>query len=316
MSTHSGSTVTAGIELIIRASELSLVEYMSITRAQAELEAYFGQYIRKFSTALPGAFARKTMISPLAGSEVEMLVLFSLEARNRFAPSDLFDKLLFTLKARYPETEYKRERNLIVVPMGEFSFLLQPGFTDVDQSYLIPSPFYDEWVRYGVLDYRDSFLKLDHRLKGNLIRTIRLIKTWNRSTGKMLDDYFLELMVWGVMKKTDIIDCADGLVFVFRNARAESAFRREDPTCTGSHIEGLLDLASVVNAQLHFQNAYHIARQARSLEADGSIEAAVDAWKELFPGCYPTDIDLRIDTVKNSGLKGAEALKRLLGSYM
>jgi hypothetical protein len=309
---QSRSTVSAGIELIVKASELSLVEYMRITQAQAELEAYFGQYIQKFSTALPGAFARKTMITPLAGSEVEMLILFSLEARNRFAPSGLFDKLLVTLKAKYPDTEYRRERNSIVVPIGEFSFLLQPGFTDVDHSYLIPSSFYDDWVRYGAPDYRDSFLKTDSRLKGNLTRIIRLIKTWNRVTGGLLDDYFLELLVWGVLRHTDIYDCTEGLVFVFNKGRAESAFRRDDPTCTGSHIEGLIRLDDVLNAQLHFQSAFYLAREACSLEAEGNIDAAVDTWKKLFPGCYPTDIDLRIDSVRNSGLKGADALRHLL----
>ena len=313
MVNESRSTVSAGIELIVKASELSLVEYMRITRAQAELEAYLGQYISTFSTALPGAFARKTLISPLAGSEVEMLVLFSLEAKNRFKPSELFDKLLVTLKNKYPGTVYQRERNSIIVPMDEFSFLLQPGFTDTDQSYLIPSPFYDEWVRYGALDYRDRFLKVDYQLKGNLTRIIRLIKTWNRAMGGMLDDYFLELLVWGVLKDTDISDCTDGLVFVFSKARAESAFRREDPACTGSHIEGLVKLSDVVDAQLLFQSACHIASRACSLEADGNIEASADAWKELFPGSYPTEIDLKVETIKNSGLKGADALRRLLG---
>jgi hypothetical protein len=306
------STVSAGIELIVKASELSLVEYMRITQAQAELEAYLGQYIRKFSTSLPGAFARKTMISPLAGSEVEMLVLFSLDARNRFAPSELLDKLQVTLKARYPGTQYKREQNSIVIPMDEFSFRLQPGFTVADQSYLIPSPFYDDWIRYDAPEYHYSFLKTNNRLKGNLTRIIRLIKTWNRATGGILNDYFLELLVWGVLRNTDICDCAEGLVFVFNKARMESAYRREDPTCAGAHIEGLIRLDDVVNAQLHFQSAYHLARDACSLEAAGNIDAAVDNWKKLFPGCYPTEIDLRIDSVKNSGLKGADALRRLL----
>ena len=106
MTVNSERVVKAGFEVFAKNIELSLSEYNTVCRCQAEIEAYLGEYITTFTTELPGAFARKTMVSPLEGSVVDMLVLFNEKHSSAFLPNDLLGRLHVTLLAKYPGTTF------------------------------------------------------------------------------------------------------------------------------------------------------------------------------------------------------------------
>ena len=63
MQSETKSTVSDGFDLLFRRVELSLVEYTTISRYQDEIEACLAQYISTFTTVLPGAYARHTILN-------------------------------------------------------------------------------------------------------------------------------------------------------------------------------------------------------------------------------------------------------------
>jgi hypothetical protein len=302
----------AAIEYLVKVTELPLGEYMAITRAQADVEAYLGQYIKRFSTVLPGAFARRTMISPLAGSEIDMLVLFNIEASRRFHPSDLIQKLLVTLLAKYPGTREEKLRQCIVVPVADFVFHLRPGFLDDRNRYLLPSQFMDEWMEYDSLAYKTQFNKDDSAQLGKINRVVRLMKAWNRRVGRPFDGYFLEIMVWEQMRGRDSGSYAETLNILFKSAMAEAVFRKNDPACKGMHVDGLRDIQNLVDVLHKLKNGYLMTKAIIELEKDIEYDDANLLWRRLFPDIFPTDLDLRVDEIKTSGLGPADALRQLL----
>ena len=82
-SSHSGKSVSAAFEVLARNIEPSILEYTSVNRCRAAVQDYLGQFINNFTIELPGEFARTTMASPLAGSTIDMLVLFNIEHSAR-----------------------------------------------------------------------------------------------------------------------------------------------------------------------------------------------------------------------------------------
>ena len=96
----SQNLVKTGFDRLAKNIELSLVDYTSVSRGQASIETYLGNYITTFTTVQPGAFARNTMVSPLKDSEIDLLVLFNQKHTSTFLPGDVLSKLDVTLSAK------------------------------------------------------------------------------------------------------------------------------------------------------------------------------------------------------------------------
>jgi hypothetical protein len=121
-------SVSDGFELLAKSTALSLGEYTSITQSQADIELYLTQHLDTFSSVIFGAFSRKTIVSPLSGSIVDMLVLFRTGDIKHRHPSRIFSKLSENLIQQYPESYVLKNRNVLMLPVQNFLFKIQPAY--------------------------------------------------------------------------------------------------------------------------------------------------------------------------------------------
>ena len=302
-------SVNDGFELLSTKIELPLAEYTVIASKQAEIETLLGQYISTFTTVLPGAFSRRTLVSPLAGCSISMYILFKYENRSKFTPAELFDKLLVTLKHRYDTATLSRASSAVIVPFKDFEFRVQPGFVADDKRYLVPSPDWHYWLDYNSLAYKESLAKANSGHKGKLIPLIRMLKSWNHVNGNYFNDYYLELLTKDMMANHTIKNYPDALCHIFRSGLLQTAYKKQDPANLEFEIEGLRDITNLVKVMLHFKAAYKLAKYAVKYEAAGNTDKALENWRELLPGCFPTNVDMVIGQIKTLGIKGIDALK-------
>ena len=287
MSGSSLNIVKAGFEILTKSIEPSLFEYTSVSRCQANIEDYLRQYITNFTTELPGAFARNTMVSPLKESIVDMLVLFNREHSERFLPSELLSKLHVTLLAEYPGTSFNESTESVYVPIENFTFRVQPGFITDQKHFLAPAPGWDEWVDYDSLGYKMQFSKMNARHGGKLLHLVRMMKTWNRLSGNSFDGYFLELMVTEVLADYEIETYQTALNHIFKAILNDVALKQHDPANQSLQVEGLHDLEEVVNAMILVKNSYLVTKRAIAFEEEGEMETALTNWAQLFPTILP-----------------------------
>jgi hypothetical protein len=287
MSDSSENIVKAGFEVLAKSIEPSLFEYTSVSRCQASIQDYLGQFISTFTTELPGAFARNTMVSPLKESIVDMLVLFNQEHSERFLPGELLSKLHVTLRAEYPGTSFDEETESVYVPIENFTFRVQPGFITEQHHYLVPAPGWDEWVIYDSIGYKNQFSKMNAEHGGKLLNLVRMMKTWNRLSGKTFDGYFLELLVNDVLAGHKVETYQSAINHIFRAILADVALKQHDPANESLQVEGLHDLEEVVNAMVLVKSSYLVSKRAIELEAEGDLSAALKNWAQLFPTILP-----------------------------
>ena len=276
-------TVDAGFEELAKTIEPSILEYSSVNRCRASIQDYLGRYISSFTIDLPGAFARTTMASPLNASTIDMLVLFNMEHSTRFHPAELLQKLDVTLQAEYPGSRLDTSSEAVFVQIGEFTFKVQPGFLTDHSHYLVPAPQWNEWVKYDAQGYKSHLLKMNAHHKGKLLHVIRMIKTWNRLSGKAFDEYFLELLVNEILINYVIEDYQDAISRIFRALLYDVALKQHDPANECLLVNGLHNLDEVVNAMLHVKSSYLVTRQAIELEKQGNVQEALSNWAQLFP---------------------------------
>ena len=290
MSGSSQQLVKACFEVLAKSIEPPLLEYTSVSRCQAKIQAYLGQYISTFTTELPGAFARNTMISPLKESTVDMLVLFNSEHSERFLPVDLLKKLHVTLRAEYPGTVFDESSESVYVPVESFTFRVQPGFITEQQHYLVPAPGWDEWVEYDTIGYKRLFSRMNAKHEGKLLNVVRMMKTWNRLSGNAFDGYFLELLVINVLANHKIETYQMAISHLFRAILADVALKQHDPANQSLIVQGMKNLEEVVNAMILVKNSYLITKRAIELEAEGEMKSALTNWAQLFPSILPGKI--------------------------
>jgi hypothetical protein len=302
-------SVSDGFALLSTRIELPLVEYTAIASKQAEIETFLAQYISTFTTVLPGAFARRTHVSPLAGCTIDMYILFKEEHRPRFWPADLIDKLLVTLKDRYDDIALSAARDAVVIQFDDFKFSVQPGFMTGARSYLVPARGLMEWAEYKSVVYNEALAKANSVHKGKLIPLIRMIKAWNHANDDYFDDYYLELLVKDAVQNYTIDDYQRALCHVFKSGMLETVYKKHDPANLEFDVEGLHGLDNLMKAMLHFKKAYKLASYAVEYETTGELEPAFESWRKLFPGCFPTNLDLVVGQIKTLGIKGVDALK-------
>ena len=293
MSDSGEGAVSAAFQTLAIKIEPSILERTSVNRCRSAIHDYLGQFIRSFTTDLPGAFERSTMVSPLNESVIDMLVLFNIRHSTKFLPGDLLDKLHVTLRAEYPGTSFDDAAAAVFVPVGGYTFKVQPGFLTDQRHYLVPAPGWNEWVQYDSLGYKSQLLKMNAHHKGRLLHVIRMIKTWNRLSGKAFDEYFLELLVNEILANYAIQTYQEAISHIFRALLYDVALKQHDPANDVLLVNGLHDLDEVVNAMLHVKNSYLITREAIELEAQGRIKEALSSWLQLFPGMLPSSPMLR-----------------------
>jgi len=308
------SIVSSAFYLLAKSTELSLGEYTSITQSQADIERYLVQYLDTFSTVVFGAFSRKTIVSPLHGSIVDMLVLFREADAKQVMPSRLFSHLYDALIEQYPDTYKLENRNVLVLVVNGFHYRIQPAYPVSAHVYMLPDEKFNDWARYDIASYNEIFSKQNVRHKGRLIDIIRIIKTWNRVSGNFFNGYYLELLVTEVLSDHEITSYQEALRHIFRTAVAKVVFQQHDPANMEFQVEGLNDISDLIKVMKLLQKCFHLANEAVMHEHDNNTKMALDNWNLIFPGVFPSHVDMVVGRARSAGVKGADALRMMINS--
>lgn len=303
--------VNDAFDLMAKSTELPLREYTSITKSQAEIELILAQHLNTFTTVLYGAFSRKTIVSPLHGSIVDMLIVFRKDVKNAL-PSRVVSKIQEILSEQYPDVYALKNRSVLMLPINGFFYKIQPAYQVAEHTYMLPDISFDDWVKYDISSYNDIFIKQNVRHKGRLIEIIRIVKTWNRVSGNFFNGYYLELMITELLSSHEITSYAETMRYIFKTAVAQVAFRQLDPANLDFEVEGLNDIEDVVKVMKLLQKCFTLANDAVIFEREDNIKQALDNWNQVFPKVFPNQVDMMVGKARSAGIKGADALRMMI----
>ncbi|VAW50366.1 hypothetical protein MNBD_GAMMA05-1387 [hydrothermal vent metagenome] len=317
MTLNTKPSINDGFALLAKNTDLSLGEYTSITQSQAEIELYLRQHHGEashgtFSTVLNGAFSRKTIVSPLFDNVIDLLVLYRDSNVKHSYPSRIFTKLTNSLIKQYPEAYVIEGKNTLMLPVKNFKFRIQPGYLSLNNSYMLPSDLFNEWVDYDIHSYDDIFVRENVRHKGRLIEIIRMIKTWNRVSGQHFNGYYLELLVTTVLRDYEIKSYSETLRHIFYAALSEVVFQKQDPANTEFQVEGLNDISDLISTMVLLKKSYKLASEAIFLEEQEQTAKALEIWNKIFPQVFPTQLDMVVGKARDAGIRGTDALRMMI----
>lgn len=304
--------VDNAFQLLAKNTELSLLEYTLITQCQADIEQSLRQHINRFSTTLYGSFLRKSIVSPLSDSIVDMLIVFSEQDISNVPPSRVFEKLYETLIQHYPDAQAIKTQSTIILSMKDIHYKIRPAYALSSNTYMLPDENFNEWTKYDINAYSEIFTKENATHKNKLLEVIRLVKTWNRVSGNFFNGYYLELLVTQVLSSYEITNYPETLRYIFKAVLPKSAFQQHDPANVEFMIDGLNNMENLISAMQLIKKSYILTNEAIEFEQGGETDKALNSWIKLFPQVFPTQLDMAVGRTRNSGIKGADALRMLL----
>lgn len=305
-------SVSDGFDLLAKYTELPLGEYTSITRGQADIERSLRQHLSTFSTMLYGAFSRRTIASPLKDNVIDMLILFRNTDIEHINPSRVFSKLSESLIKHYSDAYRLENRNILMIPIKNIQYRIHPAYLTSDNMYMVPAEVFDEWVKYDINSYQETFQREDAAHKGKLVEIIRMIKTWNRISGNLFDNYYLEILLTEMLATYQIKSYSETLCLIFKTAVFQVVYHKLDPANMEFKVEGLNNIDNVITSMLLLNKTYALAKKAVMFEESGDIDKALDNWNKIFPKVFPTKVDMVVGKTRNAGTKGADALRMML----
>lgn len=306
------SIIDDAFSLMAKKTELSLREYTLFTQCQADIEQSLRQHINRFSTTLYGAFLRKSIVSPLSDNIVDMLIVFSEQDISNVPPSRVFEKLYETLIQHYPDTQGIKHQGTMILPIKDVRYKIRPAYALSSSTYMLPDENYDDWTKYDINAYSEIFSKENAIHKNKLLEVIRLVKTWNRVSGNFFNGYYLELLVTQVLSSYEITSYPETLRYIFKTVLPKTALQQHDPANVEFMIDGLNNMENLISAMQLIKQSYNLTNEAVAFEQVGEIDKALNNWNKLFPQVFPTQVDMAVGRTRNSGIKGADALRMLL----
>jgi len=194
-----------------------------------------------------------------------------------------------TLRKTYTRTpDISRNGQAVTIRFDDFMVDVVPGFHRKGGGYLIPNSIAQNWISTDPKKHVEIFSSANSAHNGNLVPLIKMIKGWNKNSGKYFRSFHLEVMALQILNGVNISNFPSGVRFFFEKARFYVTKQNPDPAGYGG------DVGSYINTQEKIQEAagklqlaYERALKAEEYGSKGYVKDAIEMWIKIFGDYFP-----------------------------
>ena len=289
--------------LSIPQSFLALKQNLEITDLQSTTVSTRQKKVREVmeagfpvvDTFLTGSYSRNTMIAPLKEADIDVFVVLPAEYYHNYnngkngGQAGLLDLVKRTLKRTYTRTpDISRSGQAVSIRFEDFVVDVVPGFNRQGGGYLIPNSITQSWISTDSRKHVE-IMNLQNTLhKGSLVPLVKMIKCWNRNSGKYFRTFHLEVLAMQIFAGVTISDFPSGIRFYFDKARTVITQRNVDPAGYGDDVGSYINGQEAVrDAVAKFELAFDRAVKAEDFARRHYIERAIEMWIKVFGDYFP-----------------------------
>lgn len=241
-----------------------------------------------------GSYGRFTAIRGISDLDMLFYVPSSLwdDYKGENGPTDVLSRTRNAIQARYPNTEVKVDRLVVVVQFQTFKFEVQPVFEQVDGSFMYPDTYSKSWKVTKPRDEIKEISSYDAITNGNLRKLCKMARAWKNKHGVVMGGLLMDTLAYNFFQKTTDYDSAtsasyDLMVRDFFKFLSEE-YDRDHYQALGSNQD--------VKVKKKFQGKAETAYEQclKAIDAEGK-STANDKWKKVFGKPVP-----KADTTKEA----------------
>ncbi|MET9232622.1 nucleotidyltransferase [Lentzea sp. NPDC003310] len=152
-----------------------------------------------------GSYGRGSAIRGI--SDLDMLFILPANIRDAHKKADGPEKILTrartAIKARYPDTEVKVDRLVVVVQFQNFKFEVQPVFENEDESFSYPDTYSKSWKVTKPRAEIEAIRAKDALSKGNLRNLCKLVRAWKNAHGVVMGGLLIDTLAHNFIRDND-----------------------------------------------------------------------------------------------------------------
>lgn len=193
-------TVTASFEGFRENLEITGLQESLVAARQAAVRTAVARGVTVLDSFLTGSYRRHTLIAPMRGADVDIVVVLDRSYRRR-GPSAVLDLVKDTLRETYPSSKISCNGQAATISFTDFTVDVVPAFTPWwDSSSLdICNSGDNTWIRTNPRKHIEISSQVNQRTGGLLVPSVKMLKAWNRAAGRPLRSFHLEVLAWKVL---------------------------------------------------------------------------------------------------------------------
>jgi len=289
------TTILSAFQKLKENLEITGLQKSVVSTRQNNIRDVVEKDLAVLDSFLTGSYSRSTMIAPLKEADIDIFIVldskyfYHYDNGQNGGQAGLLDLLKRTLRKTYTRTpDISRNGQAVTIRFEDFMVDVVPGFNRKGGGYLIPNSITQSWISTDPKKHVEIFSEANSVHKGNLIPLIKMIKGWNRNSGKYFRSFHLEVMALQILHGVTISDFPSGVRFFFDKARFYVTKQNPDPAGYGGDVGNYINTQEKIQeASSKFQLAYERAIKAEEYASRGYIKDAIEMWIKIFGDYFP-----------------------------
>ncbi len=289
------TTIPSAFQKLKENLEITGLQKSTVSTRQNKVREVLESELNILDSFLTGSYSRSTMIAPLKEADVDIFVVldskyfYNYDNGQNGGQAGLLDLVKRTLRKTYTRTpDISRNGQAVTIRFEDFIVDVVPGFYRRGGGYLIPNSITQSWISTDPKKHVEIFSQANSVHNGNLIPLIKMIKAWNRNSGKYFHSFHLEVMILQILNGVTISDFPSGVRFFFDKARFYVTKQNPDPAGYGGDVGSYINTQEKIQeAASKFQLAYERALKAEDYVSRGYIKDAINMWIKIFGDYFP-----------------------------
>ena len=274
--------------------EVTGLQEATISTRQKNVRIAVENSITVNDSFLAGSYSRSTMIAPLKEADIDIFMVLHSDYYYRYnnqngGQAGLLDLIKRTLRNTYPDTpDISRNGQAVTIRFTDFVVDVVPAFNREGGGFLIPNSITQSWLSTDPKRHISLITQSNKSHNGDLVPLIKMIKAWNKNSGKFFRPFHLEVLALEILTNVTISDYPSGMRYFFDKARTLVKGKNLDPAGYGDDIGKYINSAEKIEeAVSKFQLAYERAVKAEEFASRGKVYEAVDMWIKINGNYFP-----------------------------
>ncbi|MDQ2812354.1 MAG: hypothetical protein M3Z75_10890 [Actinomycetota bacterium] len=292
-------TVTVSFEGFRENLEITGLQESLVAARQVAVRAAVARGVTVLDSLLTGSYRRHTLIAPMRGADVDIVVVLDRSYRRR-GPRAVLDLVKDILRETYPSSKISRNGQAVTINFTDFTVDVVPAFTPWwDSSNLdICNSGDNTWIRTNPRKHIDISSQINQRTGGLLVPSVKMLKAWNRAAGHPLRSFHLEALAWKVFDPgwlttawwgpgADMGSDPENVSRFFAAAPDRLRRKLRDPARGEGDLSGYLTDRARDDALSKLATAASRCARAAQLLDNGDVAGASILYRKVFGDAFP-----------------------------
>jgi len=286
-----------GFEELRSRLELTGLQEKTVATRQSNVRDAVARQLTVVDEFLTGSYRRHTMIGPLNGADVDIVVVLDRNYKDRGARAVL-ELVKQALLDEYKKgTKISRNGQAVTITFTDFVVDVVPAFVrpwwNWDEGWEICDSGSNSWITTNPKKHVAISATANRAHSGHLVPRIKQLKAWNLTVGEPLRSFHLEALAWSIFgtswwwKNGQSSDWASAGYF-FDKARTELKSQLHDPAGTGSDVAAYLHGTALDSAVSKVTSAFERCVRADKCAKDEDFAGMHKAYRQVFGDYYPS----------------------------